>query len=105
MDEFKTLYNTKIIILPGGLTPKAQIMDTHNNRPFKCSLKAKLRKMRAAKYNAAKAEAAKDPLHKGQVGVPRFGPGSSGRCNDRSLGRVRSKPWGKRLGCRKANAL
>ena len=72
MDEFKRLYNTKIIILPGGLTPKAQIMDTHNNRPFKCSLKAKLRKMRLDKYNAAKAEAAKDPLHKGRVGVPRL---------------------------------
>ena len=33
LEEFRTLYNTKIIILPGGLTPKAQIMDTHNNRP------------------------------------------------------------------------
>jgi len=38
MDEFKRLYNTKIIILPGGLTPKAQIMDTHNNRPFKAKV-------------------------------------------------------------------
>ena len=31
-EEFCVLYNTKIIILLGGLTPKAQIMDTHNNR-------------------------------------------------------------------------
>ena len=33
LEEFKRLYNAKIIVLPGGLTPKAQIMDTHNNRP------------------------------------------------------------------------
>ena len=72
LDEFKRLYNTKIIVLPGGLTPKAQIMDTHNNRPYKSKLKAKLRAMRRTKYMAAKAEAARDPLHKGAVRVPKL---------------------------------
>ena len=75
MDEFKRLYNTKIIILPGGLTPKAQIMDTHNNRPFKCKVRSKLVKLRSQKYNAAKAEAAKNPLHKGRVGIPKISRG------------------------------
>jgi len=72
LDEFKRLYNTKIIVFPGGLTPKAQIMDTHNNRPYKSKLKAKLRAMRRTKYMAAKAEAARDPLHKGAVRVPKL---------------------------------
>ena len=71
-NAFIYIYNTKIIILPGGLTPKAQIMDTHNNRPFKANLKAKLRKLRLDKYNAAKAQAARDPLHKGRVAIPKL---------------------------------
>ena len=72
MDEFKRLYNTKTIVLPGGLTPKAQIMDTHNNRPFKASVGAKLRALRRAKYQAANAEAAKDPFSKGCERIPRL---------------------------------
>ena len=48
LDEFKTLYNTKIIILPGGL-------------------KSKITALCLKKYNEAKAAAAKDPLHKGSV--------------------------------------
>ena len=72
MDEFKRLYNTKIIILPGGLTPKAQIMDTHNNRPFKCKCRTKIVKLRSEKYNAAKEEAAKNPLLKGRVAIPKI---------------------------------
>ena len=72
MDEFKRLYNTKIIILPGGLTPKAQIMDTHNNRPFKCKCRTKIVKLRSEKYNAAKVEAAKNPLLKGRVAIPKI---------------------------------
>ena len=72
MDEFKRLYNTKIIILPGGLTPKAQIMDTHNNRPFKAKVRSMVLKLRTEKYKAAKAEAAADPLHKGRVGIPKL---------------------------------
>jgi len=47
-------------------------MDTHNNRPFKANLKAKLRKLRLDKYNAAKAQAARDPLHKGRVAIPKI---------------------------------
>ena len=72
MDEFKRLYNTKIIILPGGLTPKAQIMDTHNNRPFKAKVRSMILKLRSEKYKAAKAEAAADPMFKGRVGVPKL---------------------------------
>ena len=47
-------------------------MDTHNNRPFKSKLAQKLRKMRAPKYAAAKAAAARDPLYKGRVGAPKL---------------------------------
>ena len=47
-------------------------MDTHNNTPFKASVGAKLRAMRRAKYQAAKAEALKDPLGKGCVRIPRL---------------------------------
>ena len=72
MDEFKRLYNTKIIILPGGLTPKAQIMDTHNNRPSKAKVRSMVLKLRTEKYKATKAEAAADPLHKGRVGIPKL---------------------------------
>jgi hypothetical protein len=50
LDEFRRLYNTKIIILPGGLTPKAQIMDVTNNRPFKVSVGSKQLKLRMKKY-------------------------------------------------------
>ena len=50
LEEFRTLYNTKIIILPGGLAPKAQIMDTHNNRPFKFNVKSKMSLLRLQKY-------------------------------------------------------
>ena len=55
LEEFRTLYNTKIIILPGGLTPKAQIMDTHNNRPFKFNAKSKITALRLKKYQQSKA--------------------------------------------------
>ena len=72
MEEFRTLYNTKIIILPGGLTPKAQIMDTHNNRPFKFNVKSKMSLLRLQKYKLAKEEAARNPLHKSRVGVPKL---------------------------------
>jgi hypothetical protein len=71
-DEFKRLYNIKMIILPGGLTPKAQIMDTHNNRPFKLSVRSKLLKLRSQKYQLAKEEASKNPLQKGRVGNPKI---------------------------------
>ena len=70
LDEFKTLYNTKIIILPGGLTPKAQIMDVTNNRPFKVSVRSKQLKLRMAKYKHAKSLAATNPLVKVACGIP-----------------------------------
>ena len=67
-----SLYNTEIIILPGGLTPKAQIMDTHNNRPFKHNLTAKLTKARLEKWKKARAEAAKDPTASKIVPIPQL---------------------------------
>ena len=70
LDEFRRLYNTKIIILPGGLTPKAQIMDVTNNRPFKVSVRSKQLKLRMKKYKAAKSAQATNPLLKGPVGIP-----------------------------------
>ena len=72
LDEFKTLYNTKINIFPGGLTPKAQIRDTHNNRPLKFSVKSKTSALCLQKYREAKAAAASDPLHKGCVAIPKL---------------------------------
>ena len=71
-EEFMSLYNTEIIILPGGLTPKAQIMDTHNNRPFKHNLTAKLTKARLEKWKKARAEAAKDPTASKIVPIPQL---------------------------------
>jgi len=70
MDEFKRLYNTKIIILPGGLTPKAQIMDVVNNRPFKVNVRSKQLKLRLKKYKAVKAAQARNPLYKASIGIP-----------------------------------
>jgi len=70
LEEFRTLYNTKIIILPGGLTPKAQIMDVTNNRPFKVSVRSKQLKLRMKKYKQAKSAQATIPLLKGPVGIP-----------------------------------
>ena len=46
-------------------------MDTHNNRPFKASVRSKLLKLRSQKYQLAKEEAAKNPLQKGRVGIPK----------------------------------
>ena len=70
MDEFKALYNTKIIILPGGLTPKAQIMDVVNNRPFKVNVRSKQLKLRLKKYKEVKAAQARNPLLKARSGIP-----------------------------------
>jgi len=73
LEEFRTLYNTRIIVLPGGLTPKAQIMDTHNNRPFKASFRKKISAIRLAKYKVAKAERDADPLKKKtRIAIPRI---------------------------------
>ena len=47
-------------------------MDTHNNRPFKCKCRTQIVKLRSEKYNAAKVEAAKNPLLKGRVAIPKI---------------------------------
>ena len=47
-------------------------MNTHNNRPFKFSVKTKLAALRLKKYKEAKEAAARDPLHKGRVGIPKL---------------------------------
>jgi len=81
LEEFRVLYNTRIIVLPGGLTPKAQIMDTHNNRPFKASYRRKISKIRLDKYKAAKAEREAHPNRKkGRVGIPRIDRGEALEC-------------------------
>jgi len=73
LEEFRTLYNTRIIVLPGGLTPKTQIMDTHNNRPFKASFRKKISAIRLAKYKVAKAERDADPIKKKtRIAIPRI---------------------------------
>ena len=48
--------NTKLIIIPGGLTPKAQIMDVLYNRPFKhrVRLATDLHRLRLYKEKKAK---------------------------------------------------
>ena len=48
--------NTKLIIIPGGLTPKAQIMDVLYNRPFKhrVRLATDLHKLKLCKQKKAR---------------------------------------------------
>ena len=50
-------YNTKLIVIPGGLTPKAQLCDTHVNFTFKHHVKSQQTTNRLEQFREAKARA------------------------------------------------
>ena len=81
LEKFRVLYNTRIILFPGGLTPKAQIMDMPNNRPFKVSFRKKICKIWLEKYKAAKAQ--RDSNHTGKktrVAIPKIDRAEALQC-------------------------
>ena len=55
-DKLKAL-NTTLVVLSGGLTPKAQLCDTHVNYTYKHNIKNKQTRNRLAQYKEAKRRA------------------------------------------------